>query len=390
MKRSGRPGDPGADASQHVTRQIVRSPVLPGTVDQGEGSALRGPAGGSDHLPSPARILIISDAWQPQVNGVVRTLSTMVEHLRRRSDVAEVIGPEHFHTLALPSYPEIRLALVRRRHLARLIDEFAPDAIHIATEGPLGWAARGLCRRRGWRFTTSFHTRFPDYLHIRARVPLTWSWALLRHFHARAAATFAATTSLLQELDARGFPQLRRWSRGVDLGRFPMEPHDAWEGLERPVFLYAGRVAIEKNIEAFLSLDLPGSKVVVGDGPHRAVLQERFPEAHFTGYRENGALAAAYAGADVFVFPSRTDTFGLVLLEALAAGTPVAAYPVAGPLDVLGGAAEPVGALDEDLRAACLAALGSCREACRRHAAGWSWEASAAQFRSALASLAAD
>ena len=340
-------------------------------------------------LALPARILIVSDAWKPQVNGVVRTLSTLVEQLRRGGDVAEVIGPDRFRTLALPSYPEIRLALVRRRALARLVDDFAPDAIHIATEGPLGWAARALCRRRGWRFTTSFHTRFPDYLHIRARVPRSLSWALLRRFHAPAAATFAATTSLLQELDTRGFCRLRRWSRGVDLERFPMEPRELWPSLPRPVFLYAGRVAVEKNIEAFLSLDLPGSKVVVGDGPHRAALRGRFPEAHYTGYRENGSLAAAYAGADVLVFPSRTDTFGLVLLEALAAGTPVAALPVAGPLDVLGTAREKVGALDEDLRAACLAALGTPRDACRRHAATWSWEASAAQFRGALASLVA-
>lgn len=388
MKRPAHPGDAGAP--WRVARHITGPAVLHGVRKPGHAPAPHGLAGGPDHLPCSARILIISDAWLPQVNGVVRTLSTVMEHLRRRGDVAEVIGPAHFHTLALPSYPEIRLALVRRRRLAGLIDEFAPDAIHIATEGPLGWAARGLCRRRGWRFTTSFHTRFPEYLHIRARVPLAWSWALLRRFHAPAAATFAATASLLRELEGRGFPRLRRWSRGVDLGRFPMEPRDPWEGLARPVFLYAGRVAVEKNIGAFLSLDLPGSKVVVGDGPHRAALQERFPEAHFTGYRENGALAAAYAGADVFVFPSRTDTFGLVLLEALAAGTPVAAFPVAGPLDVLGGAAEPVGALDEDLRAACLAALGRCRTACRRHAAEWSWEASAAQFRGALASLAAD
>ena len=384
------PGDDGTAAPQLVAESGSSPIVLQGPMDHDSGRVPRGPAGKSHHLPSPARILIISDAWQPQVNGVVRTLSNMVEHLRRLGDVAEVIGPERFRTLALPSYREIRLALVRRGRLARLVDGFAPDAIHIATEGPLGWAARGLCRRRGWRFTTSFHTRFPEYLHIRTGVPLAWSWALMRRFHAPAAATFAATTSLLRELDARGFPRLRRWSRGVDLGRFPTRPREAWEGLERPVFLYAGRVAVEKNIEAFLSLDLPGSKVIVGDGPHRAALQERFPGARFTGYRENGALAAAYAGADVFVFPSRTDTFGLVLLEALAAGTPVAAYPVAGPMDVLGGASEPVGALDEDLRAACLAALGCCREACRRHAAEWSWEASAAQFRGALASLNAD
>ncbi|MBP0494148.1 glycosyltransferase family 4 protein [Pararoseomonas indoligenes] len=336
---------------------------------------------------SPARILIVTDAWRPQVNGVVRTLSTVVEHLRTRGDVVEVIGPERFPTVALPSYAEIRLALVRSGRFAGMVDAFAPSAIHIATEGPLGWAARRLCRRRNWPFTTSFHTRFPEYLHLRAHVPQALSWALLRRFHAPAAATLAATTSLLGELESRGFRHLRRWSRGVDLDRFPAAPRDPWPGLPRPVFLYAGRVAVEKNIEAFLSLDLPGSKVVVGDGPHRAALQARFPEARFTGYREGVPLAAAYAGADVFVFPSRTDTFGLVLLEALATGTPVAAFPVTGPLDVLGGATEPVGALDEDLRAACLAALGADRAACRRHAAKWSWAASATQLRDALAAL---
>ncbi|WP_338665402.1 glycosyltransferase family 1 protein [Pararoseomonas sp. SCSIO 73927] len=336
---------------------------------------------------SPARILIVTDAWRPQVNGVVRTLSTVVDHLRGAGDVVEVIGPERFRTVALPSYAEIRLALVGRRRFARMVDAFAPSAVHIATEGPLGWAARALCRRRGWPFTTSFHTRFPEYLHLRARVPQALSWALLRRFHAPAANTLAATASLLGELDSRGFRHLRRWSRGVDLDRFPTAPRDPWAGLPRPVFLYAGRVAVEKNIEAFLSLDLPGSKVVVGDGPHRAALQARFPEAHFTGYREGTSLAAAYAGADVFVFPSRTDTFGLVLLEALATGTPVAAFPVAGPLDVIGGATETVGALDEDLRAACLAALGADRAACRRHAAKWSWAASATQLRDALIAL---
>lgn len=337
---------------------------------------------------TPARILVVSDAWLPQVNGVVRTLSTVVEHLRSGGDVVEVVGPERFRTIALPSYPEIRLALVGRRRLARLIDEFAPDALHIATEGPLGWAARRLCRQRGWAFTTSFHTRFPDYLHLRARVPPSLSWALLRRFHAPASATLAATGSLLCELEARGFRHLRRWSRGVDLDRFSPEPRDPWLGLPRPVFLYAGRLAVEKNVEAFLSLDLPGSKVVVGDGPHRAALQARFPEAHFTGFREGGALAASYAGADVFVFPSRTDTFGLVLLEALATGTPVAAFPVPGPLDVLGEATGTVGALSEDLRAACLDALGADRAACRHHAAKWSWKASATQLRDSLANLA--
>jgi glycosyltransferase involved in cell wall biosynthesis len=333
---------------------------------------------------TPSRILIVSDAWFPQVNGVVRTLSVVVEHLRAGGDTVEVIGPDRFPTIATPGYAEIRLALAPRRRLAKLIEAFRPDAIHIATEGPLGWAARGLCLKRRWRFTTSFHTRFPDYVHARTRIPKSWSWALMRHFHRPSAAVLVATPSLAREMTQRGFTNLAPWSRGVDLDRFKPAPRASWEGLPRPVFLYAGRIAVEKNIEAFLALDLPGSKAVVGDGPQRAALQARFPQAHFTGRLENGKLAAAYAGADVFVFPSRTDTFGLVLLEALAAGTPVAAYPVTGPLDVVGTAPEPVGALAEDLGAACLDALHADRATCRRYAEGWSWAACAARFRETL------
>jgi glycosyltransferase involved in cell wall biosynthesis len=335
----------------------------------------------------PLRILIVSDAWFPQVNGVVRTLSMVVEHLRAGGDTVEVIGPDRFASLPMPGYPEIRLALAPRRRLARLVEAFGPEVVHIATEGPLGWAMRAICLRRGWPFTTAFHTRFPEYLHARTRIPLGWSWAVMRRFHEAGAGTFAATRSLREELAARGFTKVRAWTRGVDLSRFRPEPREAWEGLPRPVFLYAGRVAVEKNIAAFLSLDLPGTKVVVGDGPARAGLQARFPEAHFTGYRDNGLLARSYAGADVFVFPSRTDTFGLVLLEALASGTPVAAFPVTGPLDVITDLR--VGALDEDLRAACLRALDCDRAACRAHAEAWSWEACAAQFRATLVPVGA-
>ncbi len=333
------------------------------------------------------RILIVSDAWHPQVNGVVRTLSIVAEELKRRGDAVEVIGPDRFATMPMPGYAEIRLALSPGRRLAQLTDAFMPDAVHVATEGPLGWAARALCLKRGWRFTTSFHTKFPDYLHARTRVPTAWSWAVLRRFHERGSGTFAATRSLARELETRGFTKVRPWSRGVDLARFHPDAarhgtHEAWEDLPRPIFLCAGRVAVEKNLEAFLSLDLPGSKVIVGDGPQREALMHRFPEAHFTGWRDNGQLARAYAVADVFVFPSRTDTFGLVLLEALASGTPVAAFPVTGPLDVIGGA--PVGALDEDLRAACLRALSASRAACRVHAEAFSWAACAQRFRDQL------
>jgi glycosyltransferase involved in cell wall biosynthesis len=346
-----------------------------------------GPLQTAERLPGNRRILIISDAWVPQVNGVVRTLVTVTEELRRLGDTVEVIGPDRFPTVPTPGYPEIRLALAPRRRLARLAEAFAPDSVHISTEGPLGWAMRALCRRRGWRFTTSFHTKFPEYLHARTRIPTSLSWAVLRRFHAAAEGVFCATPSLARELAARGFANVMPWSRGVDLARFhpaaaEAEEAEAWESLPRPIFLQAGRIAVEKNIEAFLSLDLPGSKVVVGDGPARAALMRRFPDAHFTGWRANGALARAYARADVFVFPSRTDTFGLVLLESLASGTPVAAYPVTGPLDVIGDA--PVGALDEDLRAACLRALTADRADCRAHAERFSWEACARRFRDSL------
>ncbi len=331
---------------------------------------------------APLRILIVSDAWFPQVNGVVRTMSIVADHLRAGGDTVEMIGPDRFVNVPMPGYAEIRLAIAPGWRLARLVDAFVPEAVHIATEGPLGWAMRAICRKRGWPFTTAFHTRFPEYLHARTRIPLSWSWAVMRRFHEAGAGTFAATQSLRDELARRGFTKVRAWTRGVDLARFRAEPRETWDGLVRPVFLYAGRVAVEKTIEAFLALDLPGTKVVVGDGPAREGLMKRFPEAHFTGYRDNGLLARSYAGADVFVFPSRTDTFGLVLLEALASGTPVAAFPVTGPRDVI---TDPrIGALDEDLRAACLRALGADRAACRTHAEAWSWEACAVQFRAAL------
>jgi len=336
---------------------------------------------------APRRILVVSDAWHPQVNGVVRTMQTVVEELRATGDVVEVIGPDRFPTLPTPGYPEIRLAVAPRRKLARLADAFAPEAVHICTEGPLGWAMRAICRRRGWRFTTAYHTKFPEYLHARTRIPVAWSFAGMRRFHAAGSGTLCATPSLARELESRGFANVVPWSRGVDLDRFhpATADHgeaDAWERLPRPIFLYAGRIAVEKNIAAFLALDLPGSKVVVGDGPQRPALMARFPAAHFTGWRDNGALARAYARADVFVFPSLTDTFGLVLLESLACGTPVAAYPVTGPLDVLGTA--PVGALDADLRAACLRALEVDRGLCRAHAERFSWAACAKRFRDAL------
>jgi glycosyltransferase involved in cell wall biosynthesis len=325
------------------------------------------------------RILIVSDAWTPQVNGVVRTLRMITEEMRAMGKTVEVIGPDQFKTVPMPSYPEIPLALFPGRKLARLIDAFAPDALHIATEGPLGMAARGYARRRKIAFTTAFHTRFAEYLQARTRIPLWLTYAWLRRFHGSGSAVMVATQSLREELSGRGFKNVRAWSRGVDLQLFHPEPKEDWP-LPRPIFAYVGRVAVEKNLRAFLDLDLPGSKLVVGDGPQRKTLQREYPGAHFAGARHGAALAAAYAGADVFVFPSKTDTFGLVVLEALASGLPVAAYPVTGPKDILGEASVPVGALDEDLQRAALAALKIDRGACRPHAETYSWTACAQRF----------
>ncbi|MBS7793133.1 glycosyltransferase family 1 protein [Roseococcus sp. SDR] len=330
------------------------------------------------------KLAIVSDAWRPQINGVVRTLERIAAELTARGDRVDVIGPERFRNFAMPGYAEIRLALLPRAQLARMLEEMRPDALHVATEGPLGLAARAIAIQRGWRFTTSFHTRFAEYVSARTGIPPRVTWALLRRFHNAGAGTLAATPSLREELAQRGFRRILPWTRGVDLDQFrpglPAPCAQAWAGLPRPIFLYAGRVAIEKNISAFLDLDLPGSKVVVGDGPQRAALQARHPSVHFAGWREGEGLAQAYRGADVMVFPSRTDTFGLVLLEAMASGTPVAAFPVMGPRDVVGAG----GVLDEDLRRACLAALEVPRTQARAQAEQFSWPASAQAFRDNL------
>ena len=327
------------------------------------------------------RIAIVSDAWLPQVNGVVRTLDTVRRTLGADGHDVLVIGPDRFRTLPCPTYPEIRLALLPARAVARAIDGFAPEAIHIATEGPLGMATRRYCLSRGFCFTTSFHTKFAEYLHARTRFPISWTYAWLRRFHAASARIMVATPSLEAELTQHGFARLSRWSRGVDTALFrPQAP--ALE-LPRPVFLYVGRVAVEKNIGAFLSLALAGSKLVVGDGPQLAQLKRRHPDVHFAGAQQGEALARHYAAADVFVFPSRTDTFGLVLLEALASGVPVAAYPVTGPRDVIDGA--PVGCLDDDLAAAARRALTLDPAACRAYALNFTWDASACQFLTNLA-----
>jgi len=330
------------------------------------------------------RILVATDAWHPQVNGVVRTLAMMAEAAKGLGSEVSFLTPESFRTFALPSYRDLRLALPYQAKISRLIAEARPDSIHIATEGPIGWLVRRYCRKHGLSFTTSFHTRFPEYISARLPVPESWIWAVLRWFHAPSQAVMAATPALATELRSRGFRNVELWPRGVDAGLFHPRAIDL--GLPRPVFLCVGRVAVEKNLEAFLELDLPGSKVIVGDGPARASLARKYPQAVFLGARHGEALAQAYAGADVFVFPSKTDTFGLVLLEALASGVPVAAFPVTGPRDVIGAA--PVGALNEDLRLACLAALRLSPQACLEFAADHTWEASARAFIDNMTGLA--
>jgi glycosyltransferase involved in cell wall biosynthesis len=322
------------------------------------------------------RVLVATDAWHPQVNGVVRTLIMMAEAAERLGVEISFLTPLSFRTFALPSYRDLRLALPYRSKIARLIAEARPDSIHIATEGPIGLLVRRYCRKHGLPFTTSFHTRFPEYISARLPVPESWIWAALRAFHGPSQAVMAATPALAGELRNRGFRNVVLWPRGVDAALF--HPRAVDLGLARPVFLCVGRVAVEKNLEAFLELDLPGTKLIVGDGPARASLARKYPHAVFLGSRQGEALAEVYAAADVFVFPSRTDTFGLVLLEALASGLPVAAFPVTGPRDVIGSA--PVGALNDDLRMACLSALLVSPQACLEFAAKHTWEASARVF----------
>src|SRR4030081_694979 len=323
------------------------------------------------------RILIATDAWHPQGNGVVRTLTSLARSASAFGADIDFLTPEGFPSFAVPTYPGLRVAWPNRRKIARRMEAAAPEAIHIATEGPVGWAVRAYCLRHRLAFTTSYTTRFPEYIAVRSIIPASVSYAVLRHFHAAAAITRTATAPLRQELSARGFRKLGTWPRGVDTDLFT--PDDAAElDLPRPIFMTVGRVAVEKNLEAFLALDLPGSKVVIGGGPQRAVLQRRYPKVRFLGEKTGKDLTSHLAAADVFVFPSLTDTFGVVQLEALACGTPVAAFPVTGPLDVI--ADHAVGALDTDLRSACIRALRISRETCRSFALERSWENSARQF----------
>jgi glycosyltransferase involved in cell wall biosynthesis len=321
--------------------------------------------------------LLATDAWTPQINGVVVTLQNTLRELESTGHTVEVVGPDRFLSIACPTYPEIRLALNPARGMEKTLAGFFPDAVHIATEGPIGMAMRKLCLRDKIPFTTSYHTRFPEYVHARTRLPTSFTYAWLRRFHAPSEAVMVATAAIHEDLERRGFANLVRWSRGVDTTLFrPGSP--TANGWERPVFMCVGRVAVEKNIGAFLSLDLPGTKVVVGDGPQRASLERHYADAVFIGAKVGEELAAYFRSADVFVFPSRTDTFGLVLLEAMASGTPVAAYPVPGPMDVVRHGES--GVLDDDLRAAAIAALDLDREAVSRHALAYSWQRATAEF----------
>jgi glycosyltransferase involved in cell wall biosynthesis len=332
------------------------------------------------------RIALATDAWRPQTNGVVTTLARTLEGLERRGHVIRAVHPSEFRTVPCPTYPEIRLALFPGRRLQRMLHEFAPDAVHIATEGPLGQATRAWCLREGMPFTTSYHTQFPQYIRARFPVPERWTYAFLRRFHGAARRVMVATEHIRRDLERNGFRNLAMWSRGVDLELFRPGDLEFLPGV-RPILLYAGRVAVEKNLEAFLGLELPGTKYVIGGGPALEELRARFPAAVFTGYKYGEELARHIASADVFVFPSRTDTFGLVLLEAMACGVPVAAYPVVGPLDVVHH--DVSGALHEDLATAVRRALELDRDACRRHALGFTWERATAQFLANLAPRAA-
>lgn len=367
--------------------------------DDSSSPADRTPAAPADSDPalssSPLRIALVSDAWLPQVNGVVRTLDTVRGLLEAGGDIVEVIAPHSFRTVPLPTYSEIRLAVWPWRGVRERLEAFLPQAVHIATEGPLGMAARRWCMKRGFPFTTSYHTKFPEYIRARTGLPVSISYAVQRWFHRPSRGVLVASPTVREELAGRGFDHLKPWTRGVDVELF--HPRDKatlsfpelpdYATLPRPIFLYVGRVAVEKNIEAFLKLDLPGSKLVVGGGPQLDSLKTRYPAVHFVGMQQGEALAAYYACADVFVMPSLTETFGVVQLEALASGLPVAAFPAPGPMDLLGGSG--CGMIDVDLGRACQAALTIPPSRCREFALGFSWQRCAEMFRDNLVLVSA-
>jgi len=323
------------------------------------------------------RIVLVSDAWHPQINGIVTTVNNLCQAITKLGHTVELITPDRFRTWPCPGYPDVGLAFGCGPRLRPLINTFEPEAIHLMTEGPIGFAARRYCRHCRFSYTTSFHSYFPEYLKLRIGVPLVISYAYLRWFHSRSEQIMVATDSLRGDLSGKGFSRLVQWPLGVDTELF--RPGDkTYIRDQRPVFMFVGRVAIEKNVEAFLRLDLPGTKYVIGDGPQRRELESRYPRARFLGYEQGEVMAQYLAASDVLVFPSVTDTFGIVLLEALACGVPVAAYPVQGPSDVLGD--HRIGILDRDLRRAALDALALNPEDCRRYALQWSWEKSARRF----------
>ncbi|WP_315974392.1 glycosyltransferase family 4 protein [Microvirga sesbaniae] len=323
------------------------------------------------------RLLIATDAWRPQINGVVRSLEHMAFEAPRFGAEVVFLTPERFRSVPMPTYPEIRLSLVGPGSVAGILEDVRPTHVHIATEGPIGLATRLTCARQERAFTTSYHTRFPEYVAARTRIPEAWSYGALRRFHRAARAMMVSTPSLERELAGRGFGNIMRWTRGVDTGLFRPRT-DRILDAAAPIFLYVGRVAVEKNLDAFLSLDLPGAKVVVGDGPARMDLERTYPEARFLGALTGEDLARVYASSDVFVFPSLTDTFGIVLIEALASGLPIAAFPVTGPLDVIGPSG--CGVLSWDLREAALGALAIPQERCRAYGETFTWQESARQF----------
>jgi glycosyltransferase involved in cell wall biosynthesis len=335
------------------------------------------------------KIMLITDAWDPQVNGVVTTMKRVIAETEAMGHEWEIVSPaDGFPTVPLPTYSEIRLALFARRKIEDRFHEFEPDAVHIVTEGPLGMAGRAMCLRLKHPFSTAYHTRFPEYLSARLPVPVSWGYRFVRWFHKYSGRVMVPTPSMVDELSRWKFRNTVAWSRGVDIDLFNParrieegQPGDPFAGLPRPIFLNVGRVAVEKNIETFLKLDLPGSKVVVGDGPQLEELKRKYPEVSFTGARFGEDLATCFACADVFVFPSLTDTFGLVVLEAMASGTPVAAFDATGPRDVIPGSG--AGAIAKDLDSladAALECLTLDRARCRDYAEGYSWRACAEAF----------
>ena len=340
------------------------------------------------------KLALVTDAWQPQVNGVVTTLVELVRELEQLDHQVDVIHPGFFRTRPCPGYPGIAIAVGSKRVLTEKLDSFSPDAIHIATEGPLGWAARRYCLKNKLAFTTAFHTRFPEILNVALKLPLSWGYALFRHFHRPSSGVMVPTNGVLHMLQRRGFRNLRNWTHGVDTSLFAYHPEavntPALGTLLRPLYLFVGRVSYEKNIDAFLKLDLPGTKLVCGVGPLEKQLKQRYPQVRWMGLMAREALADVYAAADVFVFPSRSETFGLVMLEAMASGTPVAAYPVDGPLEVLGTPRGDVhgGVLDEDLWVACQGALAVSRHEARARALQFSWAKAARLFEGSLVNVA--